>query len=367
MKARLLMLFVSAAAAAIACPGSRPDGVSCRAACEVAERCGMLPSTLGGDPDDHAVRRLEECNERCLASALTDDVAEVITCLAPAAGRTLCEVDACVAALQCMQENVASAAVGAPEVTFRLIEGASWLALFQPQLCGVIPGDFDSGGFEEACEVPGDPCPDAANELAAAVRPPLCGGADCDFAAEVGTENCDPRMCQLNPSPAFDCSYFGIDRVQFGFLNARDELHLDPALHTCSEAAQGVVVPDVPNGIYYPVAVFHGHLTDRLGVDLGLPPADAGREYCWLSWPHAQLEPLSVGWFAHAGHNLAVVPTPDSASLLSELLADPALFPFGCGCLFDNVGCEGARNDNCTNEIDDDSDGLADGEDPGCE
>ena len=49
------------------------------------------------------------------------------------------------------------------------------------------------------------------------------------------------------------------------------------------------------------------------------------------------------------------------------LAADPAGFPRGCGCLDDGSGCEDdPAGERCSNGLDDDLDGLVDGEDPGC-
>lgn len=155
----------------------------------------------------------------------------------------------------------------------------------------------------------------------------------------------------------------GIETVQFGWLDEREILHLDPNIYTCEEAIAGQYVEGIRNEVIYPVALFNGTLTTRVLNLIGAPVSAEGRSYCWFSHP---IFPPEVGWLVRSGSNVIAVPSPGSGRIAGALSGDPNVFPRGCGCLLSNVGCEDDANANCENEIDDDRDGLLDSEDPGC-
>lgn len=363
MRRMMLLVFVASALLAAACPPASPAG--CLDACSVAELCGVLPSTLGGAPGDSASVAGDSCITRCTFGETTPEVAKVLDCLLPYAEIEACDVSACLEVVGCLRATLPAETVGAPEVSFRLIDGVAWTLLFQPELCDDIPPELASFPDDQRAELCGgelDPCGPDAPGVTAGLRQPLCTGEDCDPSA-LGF-NCDPRLCDLDPSPSFDCAQFGIETVQFGYFDESEVLHLDTAVYSCAEASAGRVVPNIASRTIFPVARFSGRITSRLLQVLGAPVDAVGREFCWLSHPSY---PLTAGWLVHSGLTSIPVPSPSSAQIGAALAGDPQLFPRGCDCLIDGLGCEDPDiNANCDNELDDDLDGLIDAEDPGC-
>lgn len=365
MTRALSLTFVAAASLSTACPTDHPDRGRCEQACDVAVGCGFLPSTLGGAPGDSNAEMRAECVERCAASEQTDPVESILGCLADQDGLGACAVDQCKEALRCLPHGLTEGIVGAPEVTFRLIDGVIFSTLFQHHVCGKLP---DTGlplpppeEITQLCDDSKDPCAAPPGATERTLRLPLCRDDACD---DLAHDNCDPRLCSYDPAPTFDCADYGIESVQFGYFDEREVLHLDPTLYTCAQAGEGQVVPDITARAIYPVALFNGHLTARLVGILDVPATAVDRPYCWLSHPS---HPLALGWLVHAGSTTIPVPAPSSAELAADIGDDPDAFPRGCSCTNDLLGCEdNGENKNCDNGVDDDLDGLIDAEDPGC-
>lgn len=358
MKRALLVSFAASFAVGASCGPARLSEAGCQEACKVAARCGILPSTLGGAVGDDEEELASDCEDRCLATDATDPDGEAIReCLLERAGADVCAVDACEEVFDCFR-TFPAAVVGQREVTMRLIDGDAWMQLFAPGVCDALPAPTDPAeAWDWVCDTKDDPCPGLSGSRVD--RPPLCFSDSCDDPG-----SCDPRLCDLDVPPALDCAQLGVDTVQFGYFDRQGGLHLDPARYSCTEAAEGRVVAGVEDVVIYPIAFFTGTLTSRVLDILDAPEGAAGRPYCWLSHPS---DPPEVGWLVRSGGNLIAVPSPGSAALAAQLAADPALFPRGCACLIDNIGCEDAdQNMNCDNGIDDDQDGLVDAEDPGC-
>jgi hypothetical protein len=207
----------------------------------------------------------------------------------------------------------------------------------------------------QLCSGEDDPCASGSPAL----RLPLCRGAACN-----ADTSCDPRLCDDDYPASYDCAFMGIETVQFGYFDERGALYLDPELHTCTAASAGRTVAGITAPVIYPIALFNGKLSARVLDLLGAPDSAEGRPYCWLSHPS---QPLAVGFLVRAGPGLLAVPTPSSALLAATVEADPSLFPRGCNCTIDRLGCEdAAENLNCDNGLDDDLDGLVDADDPGC-
>ena len=382
MRRALILTFLGAALVATACPVERPDEGACERACEVATRCGVLPSLLGGRPGDATADLVDGCVFRCLNSdtAGTEtpedekQVQRILGCLQPRSDGGTCDIDTCVDVVECLQEVVPPGALGEPQVTFQLIDGEYWTLFFEAHVCADIPPETLSLDPEEVaalCRGDGDICPlpGAATELP--LRPPLCVGDRC-----IDDDTCDPRLCGFDLSAAFDCAFLGIESVQFGWLDERNLLHLDPATYTCEQASAGQIVPGVGHQVIYPLALFNGKMSARVLDYLDAPFTAEGRPYCWLSHPVFPPDPppadspgfAPVGWLVRSGPNVIAVPSPISGTFAALVADDPNLFPRGCGCLLDDAGCEdNAANSNCANGIDDDRDGLLDAEDPGCE
>ena len=365
MTRTLSLTFVAAAALSAACPAAGPERATCEKACATAMGCGFLPSTLGGEPGDSNADMLAECVDRCAASEQAGPVTTILDCLTRGEALDACPVDPCREALGCLPRDLAETVVGAPEVTFRLIDGVIFSMLFQHHVCDSLPnGGLPLPAPEEIallCDDSYDPCAAPPGATERALRLPLCRADACD-ADEV--DNCDPRLCWYDPAPTFDCADYGIESVQFGYFDERESLHLDPTLYTCAQAGEGQVVPGITDRTIYPVALFNGHLTSRLVGILDVPTTAVDRPYCWLSHPS---HPLTLGWLVHAGSNTIPVPAPSSAQLAAIIGDDPEAFPRGCSCTNDHLGCEdNGENKNCDNGVDDDLDGLIDAEDPGC-
>lgn len=364
MRRGLLLTFTIFALMAAACPASGPGAGECADACAVALRCGILPSTLAGARGDGNDEMYAECVERCTASEPSEPITKTLDCLTPHVDAGQCAVDACTTAMTCLHEELKNGVVGAPEVTFKLIDGAIWSLLFQPvKTCGYVTPELagiDDEEIEAICADQG-PCPPGAADTAPQLRLPLCREDVCN--SEDGL-NCDDRLCFYEPAPTYDCAIFGIETVQFGYFDEKSVLHLDPTIYTCAQAGQGHVVPDIDSRIIYPVAKFGGRITSLVINTLNLPESAEGHEFCWLSHPS---HPLELGWLVQAGRSSVAVPAPSSAQVAARIDPESDLLPRGCGCLVGQVGCEDAEvNKNCGNGIDDDLDGLADGEDPGC-
>lgn len=363
MRRMTFLMFAGSAVLAGACPPAAPSG--CLEACAVAELCGILPSTLGGAPGDSASDAADSCLTLCLFGEQTPEVSKVLECLSPYAEIAACDVGSCLEVVGCLRATLPAETVGAPEVTFRLIDGAAWTLLFQPELCDDIPPElasFPEDQRAELCSGEFDPCAPDSPGVTSGLRQPLCTGTDCN-PDSLGA-NCDPRLCDLDPSPSFDCAQFGIETVQFGYFDESEVLHLDTAVYTCAEASEGRVVPNISSRVIFPVARFSGKITSRLLYVLGAPINAVDNEFCWLSHPSY---PLTAGWLVHAGRTSIPVPSPSSAQIGAALSGDPQLFPRGCNCLIDGLGCEDPDvNANCGNELDDDLDGLFDADDPGC-
>lgn len=357
MKRALLLGFAASFVLGTSCAPARLPEEECLAACKVAARCGILPSTLGGAVGDGEDELAGDCAERCLATDATDsggDGEVILECLLEHVAGDVCAVAACEEVFDCFR-TFPAAVVGQREVTMRLIDGDAWMQLFAPGVCDALPAPADPD--DGVCDVEDDPCPDLSGTPVH--RPPLCFEESCD-----DPRSCDPRLCHLDVPPALDCAQLGVETVQFGYFDRHGGLHLDPGRHTCTEAAEGRVVADVDDVVIYPIALFTGTLTSRVLGILDAPESAAGRPYCWLSHPS---DPPEVGWLVRAGGNRIAVPSPGSAALAAEIAGDPTLFPRGCACLLDNIGCEDAdENKNCDNGLDDDQDGLIDAEDPGC-
>lgn len=360
MTRALLLGFAASFVVGSSCAPARLPEEDCLDACKVAARCGILPSTLGGAAGDGEDELAGDCAERCLATDATDSGGEgesILECLLEHVGADVCAVDACEEVFDCFR-TFPAAVVGQREVTMRLIDGDAWMQLFAPGVCDALPAPTDPAEAGDwVCDTEDDPCPGLSG--APVVRPPLCFGDSCD-----DPQSCDPRLCDLDVPPALDCAQLGVDTVQFGYFDRQGGLHLDSARYSCTEAAAGRVVPGVEDVVIYPIALFTGTLTSRVLEILDAPESAAGRPYCWLSHPS---DPPEVGWLVRSGGNVIAVPSPGSAALAAALAGDPTLFPRGCACLLDNIGCEDAdENMNCGNKDDDDQDGLIDAEDPGC-
>lgn len=360
MKRTLPITFAVAFFAGASCGPARLPEEDCLEACKVAARCGLLPSTLGGDVGDGDDELAQDCEDRCLATDATDSGGEgeaILECLLEHVGSDVCAIDACAEVFDCFR-TFPAAVVGQREVTMRLIDGDAWMELFVPGVCDALPAPADPmEAGERECDIEDNPCPGLSGSPVN--RPPLCFGDSCD-----DPQSCDPRLCDLDVPPALDCAQLGVETVQFGYFDRNGGLHLDPARSSCTEAAAGRVVAGVEDVVIYPIALFTGTLTSRLLELLDAPESAAGRPYCWLSHPS---DPPEVGWLVRSGSNLIAVPSPGSAALAAEIAGDPRLFPRGCACLLDNIGCEDAdENMNCDNGVDDDQDGLVDAEDPGC-
>lgn len=358
-----LAVFGASALASAACPTRRADELECLAACDAAARCGVLPSTLGGAVDDDPIELTRACFDRCVASD-ADEARAVLDCLLPAFLNDLCAVDTCVEVVDCLRRSQPEAVVGAATATFRLIDGEFWQFLFDPQMCDLYPVSV-SGISEDTqdlyCNVVPDPC---ATEDLNYDRPPLCFGTACDPRAD-GNESCDPRLCLYDVSASFDCAVWNIGSVQFGYVDERDVLHLDPNIYTCAEASAGVTLSGIKSGqVIYPLAYFRGRVSSRLRETVGLPASGEFPEYCWLSYP--SMRALGTGWFVRADQNVLPVPSPSSAYLASKVEFSPELFPFGCDCPPGETSCESQERGNCDNAFDDDRDGLSDLDDPGC-
>ncbi len=362
----MLLTAFGGALLAGACPNERPDPAACAEACEVAAACGVLPSILGGVPGDNVDTLVAECTLRCINSDTKDSVdagtvQAIFSCLEGHDDQGICGVQRCVDTVGCLRTALPPSALGQPEVTFQLLDGEYWTLLFEPQLCDVIPPGVVSIQPDDVatlCARDGDPCPSdpAATPY---LRPPLCVGAGC-----LDVTSCDPRLCGNSLSAAYECAFMGIETVQFGWLDEREVLHLDPSIYNCDEASAGQIVPGIGNEVIYPVAIFNGTLPTRVLDIIGAPHSAEGNAYCWFSHP---VFPPEVGWLVRSGPNVIAVPAPGSARIAASIGDDPNTFPRGCGCLLDGVGCEDIQvNANCENEIDDDLDGLVDAEDPGC-
>lgn len=349
-----------------ACPGDRPAAAACAEACEVAAACGVLPSILGGAPGDDHDTLINECTIRCINSESmegpdAETVRAILSCLQGHDDQGICGVQGCVDTVGCLRTALPASALGQPEVTFKLLDGEYWTLLFEPQLCELIPPgvvSIQADDAEALCAGEDDPCPTHAED-GPTLRPPLCVGDGC-----LDVAGCDPRLCGNALSAAYECAFMGIETVQFGWLDEREVLHLDPGVYTCDQASAGQIVPGIGNEVIYPVAIFKGTLPTRVLDLIGAPHSAEGSEYCWFSHP---VFPPEVGWLVRSGANVIAVPAPGSARIAASISADPNVFPRGCGCLLDDVGCEDVQvNGNCENEIDDDRDGLVDAEDPGC-
>ena len=68
MKRALLLGFGLSLMIKTSCVGPRLPEEACRDACEVAARCGILPSTLGGAAGDDEAQLAADCERRCLAT-----------------------------------------------------------------------------------------------------------------------------------------------------------------------------------------------------------------------------------------------------------------------------------------------------------
>lgn len=367
---RLPLAFFAALLLAVACPPAPP--ADCAAACTAAARCRLLPSTLGGAPDDSVDELAAACTARCDGSDDTAEVAFIVGCLAEHATAPVCATDACTEAADCLRSVTSDETIGEPHVTFRLIDGAHWEVLFRPQVCDAVDPAvtaIDDDEFAALCEGADDPCR-GDGQTTASHRLPLCAGDGCD--AYEQRPVCDPRLCDTVLSASYDCATMGIETVQFGYLDEDEVLHLAPQRSSCAEASDGVVIEGItPGTIVFPIARFEGRITGSTldwldpadpSIPFVPPEAAIGRPYCWLSTPSL---PDEVGWFVPAGESLVPVPSPGSTHLEATASGDLRRFPHGCGCLLEGAGCEGV-GDDCANDLDDDQDGLIDQEDPGC-
>lgn len=392
MRWHLPAAFVTLALVGASCPSGRAGLGACIGACEAAARCGVLPSTLGGAVGEGPDAAEVSCVDRCSESDVNASVAAILGCLNAQEVPEFCPVDACVGVIECLRAVAPDTVVGAPQVTFRLIDGEHWSLLFQPELCAAVDPELsviDPETFAEYCKGEDDPCR-IGEGMTADQRLPLCGATECDEVSDArppectdagcvvtsdeGPPRCDPRLCDGAPSASYDCTELGIEFVHFGYLDDHDVLHLAPTRSTCAEASQGVVLEGIaPGQVIYPIARFEGHIT--AGTLLYLDPLDPmtpwetpsaaiGRPYCWYSVPNP---PAEIGWFVRAGEIVVPVPSPSSAIQQALTTGDRGRFPRGCGCPLEGGTCEGADASECGNGRDDDDDGLIDGEDPGCE
>lgn len=336
----------------------------CARACDVALRCGFLPSSLGGHLGDPEGDLREECGRRCRHSSASPETAALLGCLSRELGAERCEFTDCAEAAACVDDStdVPDEVLGAPSVTVRALDGALWAAVFEPALCAdasaAVPG---AAALTDLCErfawaaslAELDPRCEAAAE--GPLRAPLCAAADCD-----AHEACDPTMCRAPfASAATDCALYGVTSVQLGYRDALGVLRLSPTPRGCDEASAGERFEGAPHGGVAGVALFRGALTAEAEALLGFPEGQVrGRPFCWASWPPGpRRQTRSDG-------ATIVAPTPTLARLVDAVYERDQEFPVGCGCVLGASGCEvGAL---CANGVDDDGDGLVDGEDFGC-
>lgn len=365
MSVRVLGFVLGAALGLATCGPARPVG-DCAALCATAERCGFLPSSLGGHPGDGDAELRTDCTARCANTSVNAEIEVLQDCFGLAIDDTdLCHVDDCVAVTECvMTHRLANEVLGRVDVTMRLLDGVYWSTIFRPEVCDAQDEPAAAGyGLEALCKQRLDPapCDQGAGYCCAdqPAQPSLCGPDDC-----LQDRMCDPRMCYEEfVSAAADCLYYGIEAVQFAYEDPSGALQIDPRVLSCEEASAGLVLQGLPHGLISPVALLHGKISEQAAYDLSFghdpPLAVAGREFCWAA------SASDATRLTRAGTGTTVIPAASADQLRDDLVERDAQFPVGCGCVFTTLGCESGTS-LCGNQIDDDRDGLRDDEDPGC-
>lgn len=356
----LLLALAGGGLALGSCRGDGPGAAACVRMCELALRCGFLPSSLGGRPGDPSEALAADCERRCENSGDSAVVGEIEACFTGSEYAGACDFADCQAAADCVRrsERLPDAVLGTATVTIRLLDGVLWSVAFREQVCDdatpMIKSDY---GLDNYCALFRDDAAPTTSDYACAgrdVQPPLCRPEDCET-----HENCDPTLCYTPAITAeADCDYYGIETVQLGYRDTSGVLVLSPDVLTCAQAsAVGTEFKDVPYGALLPVALFEGTLSARVANDLGRAAAK-GEPFCWASYPQERR-------LVHSGRTTFVVPTPSTAQLYDRVYERNREFPIGCGCVFDTIDCEETAED-CVNMIDDDEDGLGDALDFGC-
>ncbi|MBL9103834.1 MAG: hypothetical protein JNL82_23015 [Myxococcales bacterium] len=330
----------------------------CEALCAAAARCGFLPSSLGGHAGDGDAELRADCLARCANTLVSAEVAELRTCLEMAQGGDVCSVDECVDVAACVHARpLADEVLGRVDVTMRLLDGVYWSTIFRPEVCDAQDDPAAAGyGLAELCAARVDPAPCADGGYCcadASAQPPLCGPRDCEQ-----DRLCDPRLCSRTfVGGAADCHYYGVESVQFAYVDPSGALQIDPRELTCEQASAGALLHDLPHGLVVPAALLRGHISPQAAADLARPEL-VGREFCWTSTASDATR------LTRAGLGTMVLPTVSADQLRDDVVERDATFPVGCACVFATIGCEvGAA---CANDLDDDADGLVDAEDPGC-
>jgi ribosomal protein S27AE len=345
------------------CRVDGPSTVACARMCELALRCGFLPSSLGGRAGEPPEALSADCERRCENSGDSAVVGEIEACFTGVSFAGACEFDDCQAAADCVRrsESLPDAVLGEATISIRLLDGVLWSVAFREQVCDdatpMVKSDY---GLDNYCGLfRDDEAPTTSNYACAgrAVQPPLCRQENCET-----HENCDPTLCYTPAITAeADCDYYGITSVQLGYRDTSGVLVLSPDLLTCAQASEvGTEFTDVPYGALLPVALFEGTISARVANDLGLKDVKdvVGASFCWASYPQERR-------LVHSGRTEFVVPTPSTAQLYDRVYERNREFPIGCGCVFDTIDCEETAED-CVNGIDDDDDGLKDAVDFGC-
>ena len=221
--------------------------------------------------------------------------------------------------------------------------------------------------LEGAClEVIGSPDASGCATLdrAALAEPPACmGGPTCspvDCLDEAPA--CDATLCDAHRSPpGRDCGELGVTEVRLGYRNAEGLEVLGEPIGGCEALTEvATTFERVKVGPLVPVAVVSGSLPTFLSHD-----ATVGA-FSWIVIGDRQ-------WVT-AGAAELEVPSP-LLEWTENTLEDPleALgwvtrrLPIGKPCDLEPAQCEGYFNDNCDNGIDDDSDGLTDGDSAWCD
>lgn len=336
----------------------------CAQVCDVALRCGFLPSSLGGHHGDTEGELRDECQRRCGHSSASTEVSALLDCLARDLGAERCAFVDCAEAAACIDESteVPDAVLGAPSMTVRVLDGALWAAVFEPELCADAPAEVPgAAGLADLCEVFAETAAGTVGEARCEAAPggplraPLCAPQDCE-----AHEACDPTMCWVPFAGAStDCALYGVESVQLGYRDDRGVVRLSAQERSCDEASAGERFAGAPRGASAGVALFRGALSAEAEALLGFPEGQVrGRAFCWASWPPGPRRQ------ARADGSTIVAPTPTLARLIDAVYERDQEFPVGCGCVLGATGCEvGAL---CGNGVDDDQDGLVDGEDFGC-
>lgn len=198
----------------------------------------------------------------------------------------------------------------------------------------------------------------------ALAEPPACeGGPPCTPTDCIeDSPACDATLCDAHRSPpGRDCGELGVTEVRLGYRNAQGLEVLGDPIDGCEALTEVTTTFErVEVGTLVPVAVVSGTLPTFLSHEA------ASRPFSWIVIGDPQ-------WVT-AGEAELEVPSP-LLRWKEQMLENPleALgwvsrrLPIGKPCDLEHAQCEGYFNDNCDNGIDDDADGLVDGDSAWCD